>query len=213
MKHFRLTLLAALCAVFPLVSGCSTTRYGDPEAEETVNKDFGSTDLQSFTKTMVKSLIDSPNLAYLDGPGKREDKRVIVFMGTVDNRTKEHIDTEAITDSIRTDLLQTGRFRFVVDPKGQDQIGDQVNFQQGGRVDPEMAKQFGKQLGADMIVYGSLISIEKKKGRSLESAGSKYEDLYYQFILNATNIETGEIVWSEKKEIRKNQRTGLFGSS
>jgi uncharacterized protein (TIGR02722 family) len=213
MKHMKLTLLAAICAALPMVSSCSSTRYGDAQAEETVNKDFGSTDLQMFTKTMVKSLIDSPNLAYLDGPGKREDKRVIVYMGGVDNRTKEHIDTEAITDSIRTDLLQTGRFRFVADQKGQKEIGDQVNFQNAGRVNPEMAKQVGKQLGADMIVYGSLVSIEKKKGRSLESGGSKYEDLYYQFILNATNIETGEIVWSEKKEIRKNQRTGLFGSS
>jgi uncharacterized protein (TIGR02722 family) len=213
MKHMKLTLLAVICAALPMVSSCSSTRYGDAQAEETVNKDFGSTDLQMFTKTMVKSLIDSPNLAYLDGPGKREDKRVIVYMGGVDNRTKEHIDTEAITDSIRTDLLQTGRFRFVADQKGQKEIGDQVNFQNAGRVNPEMAKQFGKQLGADMIVYGSLVSIEKKKGRSLESGGSKYEDLYYQFILNATNIETGEIVWSEKKEIRKNQRTGLFGSS
>ncbi len=211
MKHMKLTLLAAICAALPLISSCSSTRYGDATAEETVNKDFGRTDLQRFTQTMVKSLVDSPNLAYLDGPGKREDKRVIAYMGSVDNRTKEHIDVEAITDSIRTDLLQTGRFRFVADQKGQKEIGDQVNFQNAGRVTPEMAKQFGKQLGADIIVYGSLVSIEKTKDRSIASGGSKYEDVYYQFILNATNIETGEILWSEKKEITKGQRTGIFG--
>ena len=212
MKHFKFTLLAALCAVFPMVSSCSSVGYGDAKETETVNIDFGSTDLQQFTKTMVKSLTDSPNLAYLDGPGKREDKRVICYMGLVDNRTKEHVDTEAITDSIRTELLQSGRFRFVADDKGQKQIGDQVRFQNEGRVNPEMAKQFGKQLGADMIVYGSLVSIEKKKGRSIESGLSKLEDTYYMFVLNAENIETGELVWSEKHEIRKKQRTGLFGS-
>ncbi len=209
MKHLT---LAVILTSFAALQGCSSVQYGDPNETETVNIDFGSTDLQTFTKKMVKSLIDSPQLAYLDAPAKHEDKRVIVYMGTVDNRTKEHIDTEAITDSIRTELLQSGRFRFVADPKGQTQIGDQVRFQNDGRVDPEQAKKFGKQLGADMIVYGSLVSIEKKKGRSVEAGGSKLEDVYYLFVLNAENIETGELIWSEKQEIRKKQRTGLFGS-
>lgn len=208
----KLPTLFLLGLVLAGATACSSVKYGDPTETETVNIDFGSTDLQAFSATMVHSLIDSPALAYLDGPGKREDKRIAFFMGNVDNRTKEHIDTEAITDSIRTELIKSGRFKFVADPKGQEQIGDQVRFQNGGRVDPTMAKQFGHQLGADMIVYGSLVSIEKSKGRSIESGGSKLEDVYYQFILNAVNIETGEIVWSDKKELRKKQRTGLFGS-
>jgi len=79
-------------------------------------------------------------------------------------------------------------------------------------VNPEMAKQFGKQLGADVVIYGALRSIKKEKGRSLENAGVKTEDVYYQFVLNCENIETGELIWSDKGEIRKAQRTGLFGS-
>ena len=52
-----------------------------------------------------------------------------------------------------------------------------------------------------------------KKGRSLESGGTKYEDVYYQFILNAVDVETGEIIWANEKELTKAARTGLFGSS
>ena len=209
MKHLTMALIATALGA---LSACSSVKYGDPQETETVNIDFGSTDLQTITAKMVRSLIDSPALAYLEGPGKREDKRVIVYAGGIDNRTKEHIDTEAIMESIRTELLQSGRFRFPAGDLGQKQIGDQVRFQNDGRVDPVMAKQFGKQIGADMILYGSLISIEKSKGRSLESGASKLEDVYYQFVLNAVNIETGEIVWAEKQEIRKMQRRGLFGS-
>ena len=118
-----------------LPAGCSSVRYGDPEAEETVNIDWGSTDLQSFSKKMVKSLIDSPQLAYLAGPAKGDDLRVITYMGGVRNETSEHINTDAVTDSIRTELLQSGRFRFVADTHGQDEIGEQVRFQQEtGRV-------------------------------------------------------------------------------
>lgn len=196
------------------VAGCSSVKYGDARATETVNIDYGSTDLQTISTEMVRSLADAPQLAYLDHEGKGTDKRIIVYMGEVRNETSEHIDTAGITDSIRTELLKSGRFRFVTGDQGQDEIGEQVRFQQGsGRVTPEMAKAFGKQLGADMILYGNMRSIEKKRGRSVESAGGKVEDVYYQFVLNAVNIETGEIIWAEQTELRKTAKTGLFGKS
>jgi len=208
MKHF----IAASFLVPLLFAGCSSTRYGDPKGVETVNIDWGSTDLQTFSEKMVKSLLEAPQLAYLNTAGKGDDKRIIAYMGGVRNDTSEHINLEAVTDSIRTELLRSGRFRFVADSKGQNEIGDQVRFQnESGRVNPEMAKKFGKQLGADVVLYGTLSSIEKKKGRSLESAGTKTEDVYYQFVLNCVNIETGEIIWAEKGDIRKTQKTGLFG--
>lgn len=209
MKSLHLALIATLFAS----SACSSVRYGDAESVETVNIDWGSTDLQTFSKTMVGSLLESPQLAYMKAPGKGDDMRVIAYMGGVRNETSEHINTEAITDSIRTELLQSGKFRFVADQVGQTEIGDQIRFQQeSGRVNPEMAKKFGKQLGADVTIYGALRSIEKRKGRSLESGGSKTEDTYYQFVLNCVNLETGEIIWSDKGEIRKTAKTGLFGS-
>ncbi|MBK7878440.1 MAG: penicillin-binding protein activator LpoB [Planctomycetes bacterium] len=208
MKHF----IAASFLVPLLFAGCSSTRYGDPKGVETVNIDWGSTDLQTFSEKMVKSLLEAPQLAYLNTAGKGDDKRIIAYMGGVRNDTSEHINLEAVTDSIRTELLRSGRFRFVADSKGQNEIGDQVRFQnESGRVNPEMAKKFGKQLGADVVLYGTLSSIEKKKGRSLESAGTKTEDVYYQFVLNCVNIETGEIIWAEKGDIRKTQKTGLCG--
>ena len=206
-------LRAVAFAAAVAATACSSTRYGDPESVETVNVDWGSTDLQTFSKKMVQSLIDSPQLAYLDHSGKGEDKRVIVYMGGIRNQTSEHVDTEGVSDRIRTDLLQSGRFRFVAGEAGQQEIGDQVRFQQeSGRVDPEMAKQFGRQLGADIVLYGTLRSIEKKKGRSLESGGSKLEHTDYLLVMNAVNVETGELMWSDKGEIRKEQKTGLFGS-
>lgn len=204
----------AFLALVLAASSCSSTRYGDPKDTETVNIDWGSTDLQTMTGKMVESLKNSPALAYFDRPNKEADKRVITYMGGIRNETSEHINTGAVSDVIRTDLLQSGRFRFVADKKGQEDIGEQVHFQQeSGRFDPTRAMAFGKQIGAEVIVYGTLSSIEKKKGRSLESGGSKFEDTYYLLVLNAVNVETGELMWSDKGEIRKTQRTGLFGGA
>ncbi|MEZ5977312.1 MAG: penicillin-binding protein activator LpoB [Planctomycetota bacterium] len=209
----RTTVLAAAALAVLATSSCSSTRYGDAKAVETVTVDWGSTDLQTLAGGMSDSLVDEPNLQYLDHSGKGDDKRVIVYFGGIENRTSEHIDTIAIRDAIQSTLFDSRKFRFVADTAGQDEIGDQVRFQQGsGRVDVDQAKAFGKQLGADVIVYGRLFSIDKRKGASVESLGTRTQDVYYQFSLQCVNIETSEVLWTETKDIRKTKRTGLFGS-
>lgn len=208
--------LNVICALaLPLLSaGCkSDVVYGDPDKVETVNIDFGSTDLQTLAAGMVDSLIASPALAYYDHESKGEDKRIIVYTAGVNNRTSEHIDTTGVTDSIRTELLKSGRFRLAATEQGQSDLGEQVRFQQGsGRVDPELAKAFGKQIGADMVLLGNLRSIEKNKDRNLEDAGYKTDDVWYQFVLEMVDIETGEIIWMNEENIRKSKKTGIFGA-
>lgn len=208
--------LNVICALaLPLLSaGCkSDVVYGDPDKVETVNIDFGSTDLQTLAAGMVDSLIASPALAYYDHESKGEDKRIIVYTAGVNNRTSEHIDTTGVTDSIRTELLKSGRFRLAATEQGQSDLGEQVRFQQGsGRVDPELAKAFGKQIGADMVLLGNLRSIEKNKDRNLEEVGYKTDDVWYQFVLEMVDIETGEIIWMNEENIRKSKKTGIFGA-
>ena len=209
MKHSLITL-AALCA---LATGCSTVQYDDPDKVETINIDFGSTDLKTLASAMVDSMVSAPQLAYYEHDSKGADKRIIVYTAGVNNRTSEHIDTSGITDSIRTSLLKSGRFRLAASDQGQDDLGEQVRFQQGsGRVDPALAKAFGQQIGADMVLLGNLRSIEKSKDRNIEDAGKKTDDVWYQFVLELVNIETGEIIWMEEKDIRKTARTGIFGA-
>ena len=204
---------AAFLPLAPLVLGaCSSIKYDDAGRVETLTIDYGSTDLQTLSGEMVESLLDAPALNYLDNSGKGEDKRIIMYVGDVENRTAEHIDTQGITDKMQTSLLKSGKFRFVAADAGQAEIGDQVRFQQGsGRVREDMMRQFGKQLGADMILYGTLRSIDKKKGSSIESGGTRKQDVYYQFVLKAVNIDTAEIIWQEEAELRKTGRTGIFG--
>jgi PBP1b-binding outer membrane lipoprotein LpoB len=87
-----------------------------------------------------------------------------------------------------------------------------VRFQQGsGRVDPTQAKAFGKQLGADMVLTGTLRSIEKSRARNIEDADGKTDDVYYQLVMELVDITSGESIWAEQKEIRKTKKTGLFG--
>lgn len=207
-----MTRSPAFLAALACVAACSSIRYDDPGRVETLTIDYGSTDLQTLSAEMVDSLIASPQLNYIDKPG--DDKRLLVLMGGIENRTSEHIDTQGITDKIQTALLKSGKFLFTAEEAGQDEIGKQVRFQrESGRVNEETARAFGKQIGADVIVYGTLRSIEKGRGRSLESGGTKKEDVYYQFVLKCVNIDTAIVLWQDEAELRKTERTGIFGRS
>jgi hypothetical protein len=204
-RHYLIPLLA-------LAASCSSLRYDDPGRVETLTIDYGSTDLQTLSAEMVESLISAPDLNYMDNSGKGEDKRIIVYTGTIENRTAEHIDTQGITDKMQTALLKSGKFRFVAEKAGQGEIEEQVRFQQEtGRVREDMMRAFGKQLGADVILYGSLRSIDKRKGSSIESGGTRKYDVYYQFVLKCVNIDTAEVLWQEEAELRKTERVGIFG--
>ena len=207
MKKSLLTL--ALCG---LVAACSSTRYGDPNQVETVNIQYGLSDLQSLAGGMVDSMIQAPQLSYYQPKAEATDPRIVLYVGDVENRTYEHIDTRAITDSMETKLLDSTKFRIVAGDKGQGEIGDQVQFQQGsGRVGPETAKAFGAQLGADMVLYGTLYAYDKRSGRTIENLGTKTQNVDYQFILELTDITTGEIVWKAEELVRKTKKTGIFG--
>ena len=199
-----------LFALLTGAAGCSSVRYDDPGRVETLTIDYGSTDLQTLSAEMVESMIASPQLSYIDKPG--DDKRLLVLMGGIENRTSEHIDTQGITDKIQTALLKSGKFKFTASAAGQDEIGEQVRFQQeSGRVNPETARAFGQQVGADVIVYGTLRSIDKRKGSSIESGGTRKYDVYYQFVLQCVDIDTAVILWQDEQELRKTERVGIFG--
>ena len=208
----RTTLLAA--ATLLVGSGCSSLGYGDPDATETVTIEFGSTDLQTFASTMAESLLASPNLSFMDTSAKGDDKRVIAVQGGIANETREHINTAQILREMNETIVNSGRMRLVAgaEDNGQDLIAERVRFDQdSGRVRADMAKEFGKQLGADVVIYGALSDIYKERGRSIESLGSKRKDLFYQFSMSAVNVETGEILWTKTTDIRKKETVSLFG--
>ncbi|MGC9494399.1 penicillin-binding protein activator LpoB, partial [Vibrio genomosp. F10] len=107
-----------------ILGGCSNkVSYGDSQAVETTTVDFGSTDLQTIAGEMIDSMMMSGSVAVIT-----QDSRPIVFVERIKNKTTEHIDTESITDSISTKMLNSGKFRFV-DMDRVESVRDQLNFQ------------------------------------------------------------------------------------
>ncbi|WP_217519202.1 penicillin-binding protein activator LpoB [Vibrio metschnikovii] len=189
----------ALLGVAVLLGGCSNrVSYGDTQAVETVTVDFGSTDLQKIAAEMVDSMMMSGSVAAIT-----RDARPIVFVERIKNKTSEHIDTESITDTISTKMLNSGKFRFV-DMDRVEAVRKQLNFQNTDElVDQRSAIQFGQMVGAQYMLYGNLSSIVKSAGND--------KDVYYKMTMRLMDLRTGLIEWADETEIRKQQSRSLFG--
>ncbi len=191
--------IIALLGLAVILEGCSNkVSYGDSQATETTTIDFGSTDLQKIAGEMVDSMMMSGSVAAIT-----RDQRPIVFVERIKNKTSEHIDTESITDTISTKMLNSGKFRFV-DMDRVESVREQLNFQSTDElVNQSTAIQFGKMVGAQYMLYGNLSSIVKNAGSD--------KDVYYKMTMRLMDLETGLIEWADETEIRKEQSKSLFG--
>ena len=114
-----------------------------------------------------------------------------------------HLDTKMITDSIRTKLIRSRKFRFMDHTTaGDDQqfLNDQAL---NGMTDPRKAVRMGQQSAAQMYLYGSLDEIRNHT--------DDITDRYYKFTLNLKDLRSGEIIWTDEQEIRKEQVKNLMG--
>lgn len=75
----------------------------------------------------------------------------------------------------------------------------------------DVAKEFGKHLGADVVIHAAFSGIDKGRGREIESFGSNGRVLLDQVSRSAANVETGEILWTKTTDIRKKETVSLFG--
>ena len=107
--HTKTIHLSAFALSAVLLAACSgpQVRYGDAKAVETVNANYGSTDLQMIAEAMTRSLLQSKAIS-----GSKDAP--IVTLADVKNKTSEYIDTRVITDKIRTQLMKSGQVRFAV---------------------------------------------------------------------------------------------------
>ncbi len=197
MKKTVLAITLGLAAL--TMAGCSNqVSYGDATEVETTDISFGATDLQKVAEEMTEDMLTFPPVVALTA-----NQRPIVFVERIKNKTSEHIDTESISDSISTKLLRSGKFRFV-DMGRVEAVRQQLEFQnEGGMVDPATAVAFGKQVGAQYMLYGNLSSIVKDNG--------KKKDVYYKFTMRLMDLQTGILEWADETEIRKIEERNKLG--
>lgn len=196
---FMLKRSAVLLGFFLVIAGCAdnspmvtserNVSYGDPDAVEVVNIDFGSTDLQMIAEKMTRSLAQS---GVLRG-------RPVIQVYDVQNKTSEYIDTRSVTDTIKKQLMKSGVARFTSDNNRMQNQVDQLKLQNdSGLYKESTVAKTGNMIAAKYRLEGALASINKKT--------KKIKDVYYKFTLELIDVESGLVEWMDEKEIRKTEK-------
>lgn len=122
-------------------------------------------------------------------------KLPVVVVGTVLNKSHEHIDAETFIKDIEKAILDHGSVRLVQAGAKREELRAEREDQNKGYVSLETAKRWGRELGADFMLQGTI--------NSIVDTYKKNKVVSYQINLELTDLETSEIVWMGDKKIKK----------
>ncbi|MDD5169706.1 MAG: penicillin-binding protein activator LpoB [Syntrophales bacterium] len=199
--RFRHAVLFFFAVAIFCCAGCGATVKSSISDDETVTgSDWSARDLKEVSDYMVLSINRAP---FLKRPAATGDATRWMLAKDLKNDTDEHVNTRTIMEKIRTGLIKNGTAVFVDDQAVSD-ILNQLKLQQSGLFDNSSAARVGRLVGAKMILRGTISSIRKRTSRT--------DIIYYNITLQVVNIETGEILWTDEKEIQRLTQKSLFRS-
>jgi penicillin-binding protein activator len=191
MKKFIVLLAVLSAAIF--FASCATTTV-QRVATDTVTDLSGrwnDTDSQLVAEQMVKEALEFPWLnRFLKANGR--NPRVIV--GTISNKTDEHIDTDVFRKSIERELIKSGTIDFVASADERTEIRSEREDQQEYSSD-NTKKNFKAEEAADYMLKGEVKSVVD------QVSGKKA--VFYQIDMNLIDVESNKIVWPGQKQIKK----------
>lgn len=202
MKRAGFSLVASLSVL--MLVGCAAVRVSTRDVDVREREHFGSTydytDMRYLTEEVANELIQSPFL-------NQHAEPPIFMVAGVQNRTLRHIDLKALTDRIRTMLIQSGKANFVNEARREELLREQGY--QAAHASPETQVAIGRQLGARYMLSGSLVEMEDRSKRQVRV--SKQQRNYYKLTIEVTDLETGLIVWTTEKEFARQASLPLIG--
>jgi PBP1b-binding outer membrane lipoprotein LpoB len=174
-----------LCLVLSLgfLASCSSfkaERVGDKKADEKgleITDNWMGEDTRASVQKLLKKMKDHVGYKKTMRRFKGEPK---VFIAEVQNNTSEaYFPIADFNDEFLNEISATGEF-ILVDNKAREKILEEITYQNDGMVSAETAKQIGKQLGADFMIFGNVyMKPEKRKGKTIKE---------YSVNLRMTNI-------------------------
>lgn len=180
---------------FIIVSACgptrSVTRVATDQAIDLSGR-WNDTDARQVAEEMTRDVLSRQWLPeYLTN---NDGQKPTVIVGTISNRSSEHIDTQTIIADFERELVNSGRVRFVAAEKQRQELRKERMDQQSN-ASMETAKRLANEIGADYMLQGSIKSIVDQVD------GTKV--IFYQTDLELINMESSEKVWIGQKKIKK----------
>jgi len=187
MKKILLVLFAGV-----LLFGCSTkVERVDTTTARDLSGRWNDTDSRLVAEEMINDSLSSPWYSNFLAQNGRPP---VVIVGTVENQSMEHINTNTFIQNMQRALINSGKVKFVASASERGEVRTE-RLEQDEFASEATRKAFGQEVGADFMLSGVLSSIIDQEGRR--------SVVFYQTNLRLINIATNQIVWNGEKQIRK----------
>lgn len=188
--------LIAISSLF-LFSCASTSvkRYDPEDRVKDLSGYWNSNDVDQVCTTLIDSCIKSKRITNFKST---EGRTPVVIIGTIKNKSVEHIDTSILSKRFQNVIINDGTLEFVADANQREELRTEKYDQAENAY--ETAKSIGNETAADFMLQGTVSTIVDTVGRQQVRT--------YQVDMQLIDLETNRIIWSEqnndiKKYIKK----------
>ncbi len=191
MNRSQLLLTVALASIVAL-TGCKT-KVKRVAVDETIDLSgrWNDTDSQLVSAEMIA---DIASRSWIEEYTSKNGKKPVIIVGTIRNKSSEHIETETFTKDLERELINNGRVTFVANKAERGELREERKEQQTWSRE-ETQKRLAAETGADYMLQGSIKTIIDQEGK--ESVK------FYQVDMEVVHLETNEKVWVGDKKIKK----------
>jgi uncharacterized protein (TIGR02722 family) len=192
MMNSMTVRLSALALTAALISGCAGTKVDRVTHDSVIDLSgrWNDTDSRLVAEEMLR---DCLNASWYNAY-TAQNKVPTIIVGTVRNRSHEHINAETFVKDMERTLINSGKVDFVANKVERDEIRDE-KADQAGNSSVETRQQAGEESGAEVMLIGTINSIVDKEGNK--------SVVFYQVNLELVNIETNRKLWIGDKKIKK----------
>lgn len=184
-----------LLAVLALAVGCSSApKVRRTAVDETIDLSgrWNDSDSRMVADEMIKDCLNRPWLAEFQS---QKGRKPVVIVGTVLNRSDEHIDTRVFVKDLERGLINSGLVDFVASRDERGELREERADMQLGFTSADTAKEMGREFGADFMLKGTLNSVRDQiKGQYV---------ILYQVNLEIHELETNRKRWIGQKKLKK----------
>ena len=191
MKRSQLLLSLVLVSIVA-VTGCKT-KVKRVAVDETIDLSgrWNDTDSQLVSAEMIS---DIASRSWIEEYTAKNGKKPVIIVGTIRNKSSEHIETETFTKDLERELINNGRVTFVANKVERGELREERTEQQIWSRE-ETQKRLAAETGADYMLQGGIKTIIDQEGkRSVK---------FYQVDLELVHLESNEKVWIGNKKIKK----------